>query len=378
MNRPPQYPAIKDPSEPRWRRWWLALLLLWGVQSATLLSVWPEEQPRLHLWLWSAVMPLCWALVLALRALSWRLGLFERDVHRRAQEAAVHRWWQRRSLGLPVEQALLLGPAGDVQANYRRLMASAPTPKTTALKPDARPQLHCPNVLNAFAERPAALARSLASLTLALPELTDARPPLRAIAWVGDESSAAVFAQALAEGGLESPESCLPLNDLADLDNLIDAFHHNCRDVNDWLLCAGVVSLASAEADELPGEAGFVWLVSHQGRQLLHRGEYQPDGPEDCTVELCAQLARYGGLEAVPPGCLALDQASQEAFVAGEWPAAKHQLARHWGVLADLAPFVAMSLALLHTAEAREPCGWLSQDGSKRLAIGMAVPHGNS
>jgi hypothetical protein len=74
---------------------------------------------------------------------------------------------------------------------------------------------------------------------------------------------------------------------------------------------------------------------------------------------------------------LALDKASQDAFVEGGWSAAEHQLSGHWGVLAQMAPFIGMSLALLQAGEAGEPCGWLSQDGDKRLAIGMAVPHGN-
>jgi hypothetical protein len=36
-----------------------------------------------------------------------------------------------------------------------------------------------------------------------------------------------------------------------------------------------------------------------------------------------------------------------------------------------------MSLALLQAKEAGQPCGWLSQDADKRLAIGVAQPHGN-
>lgn len=72
-----------------------------------------------------------------------------------------------------------------------------------------------------------------------------------------------------------------------------------------------------------------------------------------------------------------MDKESQEAFVEGGWSAGEHQLARHWGGLAHIAPFIGMSLALLQAGKAGQPCGWLSQDGNKRLAIGMAVPHGN-
>ena len=75
MNRPPHYPHLIEPGVPRWRRWWLALWLLWGSQSAALLTLWPEDQPRVELWLWSAVLPFCWALVLALRVLAWQIEI---------------------------------------------------------------------------------------------------------------------------------------------------------------------------------------------------------------------------------------------------------------------------------------------------------------
>ncbi|MFS2200607.1 hypothetical protein ACCD00_19015 [Pseudomonas sp. Pseusp3] len=377
MNRAPQYPDVIEPREPRWRRWWLALLWLWGLQSAVLLSLWPEDQPRLELWLWSAVLPLCWMLALALRVLGWQIGLFNRDVYRRTVDAAVQRWWGWRCLGLPVEQVLLLGPVGDEQTHYHGLMAGAPAPKPS--KPDgaAQPMLCCPVALGSSSERAPALARRLARMTLELPELKERWPSLRGIAWIGDEASQSAYLKAVAKGGVVLPEARMPLDDLSDLDTLIDAFHHDCCDEADWVLCAGVMSVPSADEPDLPGEAGFLWLVSHQGRQLLHRGEYLLREPDESPAELCVQLQRYAGLDAAPPACLALDKTSQGAFVAGGWQSAEHQLSGHWGVLAQLAPFIGMSLALLQAMEAGQPCGWLSQDGNNRLAIGMAVPHGN-
>lgn len=83
MSRPPQYPEFIEPGAPRWRRWWLGLGLLYGVQCALLLMLWPEAQPRLQLWLWSALLPLCWALVLAVRVLAWQIALFNRKVYLR-------------------------------------------------------------------------------------------------------------------------------------------------------------------------------------------------------------------------------------------------------------------------------------------------------
>lgn len=321
-------------------------------------------------------MPFCWALALALRALAWQIGLFYGAVYQRTVDAAVQRWWGRRRLGLPVEQILLLGPVGDEQTHYHDLMANAPAPKPAKAEGATQPMLRCPVSLSTTRERAPALARRLAQLTLALPDLKERWPLLRGVAWVGDQSSEAAFVEVVAKAGVTLPEARLPLQDLSDLDRMIDGFNQHCRDEADWLLCAGVVSVPSAEEPELPGEAGFVWLVSCRGRQLLHRGEYLLSEASESPAELCVQMQRYAGLDAAPPTCLALDKTSQGAFVKGGWSATEHQLSEHWGVLAQLAPFIGMSLALLQAGQAGQPCGWLSQDGNNQLAIGMAVPHG--
>lgn len=376
MNRPPEYPEVVAPSAPRWRRWWLALLWLWGVQAVVLLTLWPEEHPRLELWLWSAVLPLCWALALALRVLAWQIDLFGNGVYHRTVDASVQRWWRRRSLGLPVQRVWLIGPAGDVQENYQGLMSGTSLPKPSKLREASQVRLCCPLSLNKNALRGPALARYLARMTLELPELKERWPTLRGVAWMGDEGSQTAFTTVLGKGGVVLPEVRLSLGDLTDLDALIDAFYHDCRDKDDWVLCAGVMSVESAEGTVLPGEAGFLWLVSWQGRQVLHRGEYLNE-THQTAIGLCTQMQRYAGIDSAPPACLAMDKESQEAFVEGGWSAGEHQLARHWGLLAHIAPFIGMSLALLQAGKAGQPCGWLSQDGNKRLAIGVAVPHGN-
>lgn len=375
MTRPPEYPAFIEPVEPRWRRWGLGLGLLFAVQTTLLLALWPNAQPRRALWLWSAVLPLGWALLLAVRVAVWQIGLFNRKVYLRTVEVATRAWWQRRGLGLPVQDVLLLGPAGDVQAQYSNLMKDLPLAIPAVIPGAAQPLLRCPLSLGSNAAREPVLARHLARLTLGLPGLAQGWPHLRALAWVGDVRSQAAFVKMLARQDLAAPEARLPLQNLTDLDDLIDTFHRECRGEHDWLLCAGVVSRAQAHGSDVPGEAGFVWRVSRQGRQLLHRGEYHAG---ESPAEVCAQLQRYAKLALPPPICLALDTTSQQTFTQGGWSAVEHQLSGHWGVLADLAPFIGMSLALLHAGEAGQPCGWLGQDAHKRMTIGVAVPHGNS
>ncbi len=376
MKHPPQYPDYVEPGEPNWRRWWLALLLLWGAQAGLLLTYWPEDRPRLELWQWSAVLPLAWLLALGVRSLVWQVGLMNRQAYRATLEAALHRWWRRRSAALPVEQVLLLGPAGDMPWHYQGLMAATPEPAPVMLPDAAGPVLRCQLSLREDGDRGAALGQHLARQVLALPEREARWPGLRGLAWAGDAAGEAAFVETLAAGGARLPEARWPLRSLDELDALIDAFPRACPHEADVLLCAGVVSLEQAEDGVLPGEAGFVWLVGHQGRQRVHRGEYLLIGGEESAAELCAQMQRYGGLSAAPTDCLALDVASQDAFVEGGWAGA-HQLVGYWGALGELAPFVGMSLSLLQTQESGQPCGWLCAEGEQRMAMGVAVTHGN-
>lgn len=377
MNHPPQFPDYLEPVAPQWRRWWLALLLLWGVQAGLTLSLWPDGRPRQELWLWSALPPLAWLLALALRALVWQVALVNREAYRATLDAALQRWWRRRSAALPVEHVLLLGPAGDSPWQYQGLMAATPMP-LAAVPPGAlEPALRCQLSLRETPERSAALGRHLAHLVLALPGREARWAGLRGLAWAGDAAGEAAFVQTLAAGGAPLPEGRWSLRTLEDLDALIDAFPRTCPREADALLCAGVVSLERAEAGVLPGEAGFVWLVGHPGRQRVHRGEYLRAGGAESVADLCAQMQRYGGLNGAPTDCLALDVASQVAFVEGGWLASEHQLAGHWGALGELAPFVGMSLAVLRTQESGQACGWLCAEGERGMAMGVVVANDN-
>ncbi|MGO4004355.1 hypothetical protein ABVN23_25140 [Pseudomonas fluorescens] len=377
MNRPPPFLDPDDPGTPRWRRWWQALLSAWAVQLALLWMMMPEAQSWFEFGVWSALLPLCLALALALRVLVWQIGLLQRDAYRRTANAASQRWWAQRSRSLPVQQVLLLGPVGDTQIHYQGLMQQTPEPSASTPKEATQSMLRCPVALGANGQRTQALARHLARLVLTLPQMRERRPQARGLAWLGDEDGQTAFIETLSQGDISVADPRLPLQDLADLDRLIDAFQLDCREPDDWLLCAGVLSVAQAATPHLPGEAGFVWLVSWQGQQRLHRGEYLPSEAEATPAVLCQQIQRYAGLDAPPVTSLAMDQASQAAFVEGKWATGEHQLSGHWGALGAIAPFIGMSLALLQTQESGQPCGWLSGDGEQRMAIGVAAPHDN-
>jgi hypothetical protein len=377
MNSPPAFAPLREPRAPQWRRWWTALLMVWSGLLAALLSLWPEGQPRIEPWLWSTLLPLGWALALAIRLLPWQMALFENSTRRRSREGALQRWWQLRRLSLPVEQVLLLGPAGTAQETFKDLMAAAPAP--LPLHPPAVPA-PCLRSAVSLADDPRGprLARHLAMLAQELPALAERWPRMRGLAWSGDTISETAFAAALCEAGLVLPDIRLPLHDLDDLDKLIDAYRYDCDHEDDWLLCAGVISVDRAEGKALPGEGGFLWLVSHRAQQALHRGEYLSPAANESSQAICTQVQGYAELEAPPSSCLAMDADSAAVFVASGWSPQQHQLLGKWGALAQLAPFIGMSLALLQAGESRKPCGWLGQDAEQRLAIGVAVPYGES
>jgi hypothetical protein len=330
MNSPPQYPDYVQPGEPKWRRWWLALLILWGAQSGVLLTLWPEGRPRLELWLWSAVLPLFWGLLLAVRALVWRIGLMNREAYRQTIHAAELRWWRKRSRALPLEQVLLLGPAGDAQVYYQGLMVATTLPQPE-LSAAGEPLLRCQLSRGMPGARLPMLVRHLARQALALPERAERWPTLRGLAWVGDAAGEAEFVSTLDAAGVSLPAARFSLRTLKDLDALINALPKLCPEETDGLLCAGVVSREQADEGEVPGEAGFLWVVSRKGSLRVHRGEYLLPEKRETASDLCAQMQRYAGLTAAPEDCLALDIASQGAFIEGGWTVGPHQLAEYWG-----------------------------------------------
>ena len=375
MRWPPRFPGYVEPGVPQWRRWWLALLLLWGAQLGLTLALWPEGRPRQELWLLCVTVPLAWSLALASRSLVWQVGLVNHEAHSATVEAALRDWWHRRGATLPVEQVLLLGPAGDAHRHYQGLMAATPVPEPVLLPDTQSPMLRCQVSLRRAEERPGALGRHLARQLLALPEQNIRWPGVRGLAWVGEAEGRAAFVDALATAGVLLPEHRWSLHSLDDLDVLIDCFPRACPEEVDRLLCAGVVSLAGAEEGAMPGEAGFAWVIGHRGAVQLHRGEYLLAGKESAS-EACSQMQRYAGLNEAPTHCLALDAASHLAFVESGWQAGTHQLAAHWGALGPLAPFVGMSLASLQVQESSQPCGWLCAQGERGMAMGVVV-HGN-
>lgn len=378
MNQTPVYASFPVPAPLHWRRWWMALVGVWGLQSIALLLFWPPEQTRLQLWLWNALLPLGWALALGLRLLVRELGLFNQAVYHSRINQVVRHWWQRRSLGLPIRQVLLLGPVGDEQHHFEQLMTRAPLPKPLVPEGAAAPCLLCPFILASGGQRAPALARHLARALVRTPELRRCWSSLRGIAWAGDSESLAGFVEALADVGLVLPTAHLEMHDLDELDGVIDAFHQGCSEVDDWLLCAGVASGASVAGPAMAGEGGFAWQVGWEATAVLHRGEHLSEAVGDLPAQLGHRVQRYAGLAEPPTHCLAVDANSHAASAVAGWPSSACQLGEHWGDLGHLAPFIGMSLALLQAQETGQPCGWLSQATDQRIAMGVATAHGDN
>jgi hypothetical protein len=380
MIHPPQYPDYVVPGKPVWRRWWLALLLLWGAQAALVLGLWPEGRPRQELWLWGSVLPLLWALALAVRFLVWQVGLGNRAAYRRTLEAALQRWWQRRSRALPVQRVMLFGPAGELQPPYAlQVSGKAVAPQPMEQGKGKPVVLRCPVSSNfaADANREGLVARHLAHLLLVAEGWTASWPLLRGVAWSGSREAYHVFAKVFADAGFALPEEPMPLTGLAALEKLVDEFARHCPQDEDWLLCAGVISTGQVPEPLVAGEASFAWQVTRKGSCRLHRGELLLAEQGETPAALCSQMQRYARLEAPPEVCLAMEAACVETFASGGWPFSERELSAYWGALGAMAPFIGMSLALVHAQSAGTPCGWLSGDGEGGLVMGVAVPYVN-
>ena len=375
MSQPAEYPDYVTPRAPCWRRWSWALVVLWGAQLGAAFSLWPSERLRQDIWQLAAIVPLFWALALALRHLVWRVGLFNRDAYRHSLGWAQQAWWAQRRRGLPVDQVLLLGPVGDDPAQYRELMADAATPLPTST--GEATALRYPWVNHEGEERAVLLARQLARQLLALPDVREHASRWGALAWAGDAASLAAFTSACAEAGVMLPGTRLALNNLDDLSWLIDAFH--CPEntsIEEWL-CAGVVSVGEGDSQTMPGEAGFVWLANSKACQQVHRGEPLVPEPQAAADSLCARVQLYAGLDGPPPHCATLGAKSLSAVALAGWPASEHELSHLWGSLGALSAFICISLALLQTQTTAAPCGWLCQLPDGQANIGVTSVYGN-
>ncbi|MFF7710628.1 hypothetical protein [Pseudomonas sp. NPDC007930] len=375
--RPPCYAPRAAPAVPRWKRWAQVGLLVLLAWAGCLALLWPAAPPRRGWWLLALLGPLLLVLGLSLRLWLFQLARLRHARYQQVLAATRARWWHWRSLGLPLEQVLLLGPAGEGQQAYQGCMAATAVPSPVAA--GGAPALRCPLGTVSGEGRAAWLGARLARRVLALPGLEARWPRLRALAWGGCPASHAAFAAVLQAAGLRLPAMQLPLQAPADLCTLIDLLHYRYDAPQAWLLCAGVVSVAPAgAAPGMAGEAAFAWVASRAGQHQVHRAEVLAAAPGDSAASLCAQVQRYLRPAALPAAALALGSPAAQALRAAGWPLGNHELGRYWGELQHCAPFVALSLAWLQAAQTEAPCGWASHGMDQHIVIGMAGPYGNA
>jgi len=379
MRLPPDYPDYVTPQPARWRRWWVALPVLWLLAALATLLLWPEGQSTKTptFWFWAAALPvLLWLLAASVRYLVYQVALHNRDSYQQVIKRAQDNWWQRRSLALPVEKVVLMGALGDKTEIYRALLSAKPLPPVPVLNSAGGFALRCPLLLNSATNRAQALARLLARQVLNhLPDVAADRT-LQAICWHGNGESLAVFTAALEQGGLTAMAESIALQNTDDLDTVIDYFHERL-DETQWLLCAGAGHVEKSATDQPAGEAAFAWMAGHQGKTALYRPEVLFPQSDESPQLLVAQLTRTASLTSEKPDCLAMDAPSMNAILPAGWSAVEHILMPYFGELSALSPFIAATQALLHSDQQAEPCVWMTQHPENHFISGVTAPYGN-
>ncbi|WP_047608870.1 hypothetical protein [Rahnella aquatilis] len=379
MKQPPDYPAYVTPQSARWRRWWTALPVVWLVAALATMLMWPEGKSTKTpvFWFWAAGLPLLlWLLAVSIRYLVYQVALHNRDSYQGVIKKAQDNWWQRRSLALPVEQAVLIGSLGDKSEIYRALLSAKPVPPVPVINSAGGFALRCPLLLNSTSNRTEALARLLARQVLNHVPDFEAGRTLQTIYWHGDNDSLAVFQAALAQDSLTASGESIALQNVDNLDAVIDRFHEQ-TDETHWILCAGVGHFAKSPTDQPAGEAAFAWIVGHQGKTALYRPEVLLPESNESAQQLVAQLTRTASLSEVPTACLAMDTASMNAVLPSGWSAVEHVLMPYFGELSALSPFIAATQALLHSDQQAEPCAWMAQHPEHHFISGVTAPYGN-
>lgn len=375
MKQPPNYPDYRVVDPPVKLRWGIAVLVISLLCTFITVWVWPPDKPirSVPFWFWVAGLPLLlMSLLFAVRSLIYQVALSNRQSYRDVLHQASEQWWEHRSLGLPLEYLCLLGPVGDKPEHHLAVLtqdAVAPAPTMIA---EGMRVLRCPQVLeNDVSRRESALTRHLVLTLLDIsPANSEIAPVFHRVYWCGSHDHGQLFIQLLSEQGWQFQTPALPLNDIDDLDKAIDAFHDLSGDKNVRLLCAGIYQPHSDDHTQVMGEAGFAWVVGGQGKSIIHRAERQ-DSLEETPQMLSRQVMRYANLTVVPEDCISLHKMVAENLQSSEWPTLSHIVQPFWGDLQQIAPFITLSIAAIHSLETQTSCGWITQDKADKCIIGV-------
>ncbi|WP_431221854.1 hypothetical protein ACQ86O_15480 [Serratia sp. L9] len=188
--------------------------------------------------------------------------------------------------------------------------------------------------------------------------------------WFGALESGQLFRQYLVEQGWQLPMTFSAIENIDDLDQVIDRFHHYPQQQNARLLCAGVHCSPPSDKSGVVGEAGFAWIAGHAGKVISGRPERQ-DKADETPVRLAEHVMKSAAMKDMPEHCLALQKSVAEELQQSGWPTLDHILEVFWGELQGISPFVAMSIAVFQSRENQQPCGWLAQDAQRKSIIGV-------
>ncbi|MBD2801993.1 hypothetical protein [Xenorhabdus szentirmaii] len=369
MKIPPSYPGYAEASPIQWQRWKKGLMAGCSMMAAITFFLWPEQKSMktLLFGFWALGFPAgIWLMLLAIRFFFYQLNAYGHDRYQAVVDEHLERWWENRSLSLPVKKAVMIGSLGDKQDIWANLLVSPPTaplPKSDKWQGET---LACPLLLGTGNTRTVALARLLAHQVLAMEELkTKEMLRFDAVAWYGNEESQTAFLTILRQENIQFAGKVIPLADIKDMDGLIDLFYQQSPKIR-RILCAGVACHDPSSEGEPAGEVGFAWLIEPEGQMGIYRPEIFMPEKDDPKI-LTQQLMRYASLSEIPSVCLAMDPDSMEAVLPGGWSAVEHQLAPYFGELGQFAPFIAMTQSVLHSVEHQQSCGWMASYSEKNI-----------
>ncbi|WP_227103727.1 hypothetical protein [Chromobacterium rhizoryzae] len=359
----PSLPLLPPPK--RLSPWaWAALLLLFCAAGAGLaLWRWPADAPTntLEFWFWTAAFgPLLWAFLLCLRGVAYYsadndAAFFKDELAQRQQYWLAH---HRQTASLAAWA--LLTPQARGAAEWAALCAAAAPPPPAPLRQQPPGWETAPG----HAEIETRLANRLAQSLLTHPRCP-AAPLALELYWQGTDAGRTRFIDALLAhwSGL-NVDSLRRWESMQTLDTAIERLHTPTADGSApaAVLCAGL----ALDPAQPARQAGFAWLLrrpSADDTVRFSRPEWS-DGGED----VCDGATRNA--EQAPAVCLGLDKLTPTA---APWPAPDKALRPWWNGPPELDGPALCTLAAIHAAAQRQPCGWLLQEQSV-LYAGMALP----
>lgn len=369
MKPEPQFKAFPLASAPLYTRWWTAGAVLLALVGGGGVLLRPFLEARVAALLGASLL-LLWLLLLLARTLYYRLNRHLAQAYDEEVQCQQRRWWAWHRQQVALSEALLLGPLGSEDGQWRRVLAGKEAPPQ-AVAVGAGQALRLLQVFGSEpAERELQLARLLVQSWRVQRGAEPVPQPWRCY-WQGSAEAWLAFREQMALDfpDLELPVQPEPWQGIASLEAIIDGLRSAADDA--CVLCAGSQSSVPTREARLPaGEAAVLWLLGKDGEVRLARGEWlAADQDEPAAVAQRAQ--RQSRLDEPPEACVGFTPREDVPMEGFEWNLSQYRQDDYWGELQGLQPLVALTLAACLARQHGNPCAWLAADPQHSLALGI-------